>query len=247
MPKPLLSILSLIDFNGCPLDEQLFMNTFGQLMQEHGYVHICNSHNDFDPVKFCGRLGSFVPNYNGSIVSDVRPEPGMDDVYHAGNTRDLVPHTEGYDFKGLPPRYVALWCVTPCSDGGETTLGDAYAFLGELSEQEKETLRTREFEWKAADGLIRLGFDLHTRHPVLEETGHGTIVRFSGVNIVHDDDPFTLDLQRKVKEFFDDNHVAMSYHRGDMLIWDNWRTLHSRNRFTDRRRHLRRIQIAAES
>ncbi|MFC0107885.1 TauD/TfdA family dioxygenase [Kibdelosporangium aridum subsp. largum] len=29
-----------------------------------------------------------------------------------------------------------------------------------------------------------------------------------------------------------------------MLVWDNWLLLHGRNSFSDRNRHLRRIQIA---
>jgi alpha-ketoglutarate-dependent taurine dioxygenase len=245
MPTPLISMLSLTDFNGNPLPDKVLYNTFDELMAEHGYVSVCNAHKAFDPVAFCRRLGPFVPNYNGAIVSDVRPEPGMDDVYHAGNAQGLVPHTEGYDFTVLPPRYVALWCVTPCTgDGGETTLADAYKFFSTLSDEETAKLKDRVFEWKAADGLVRLGFDLHTSHPVLEDTDHGLIVRFTCINMVHHDDVAALSLQERVASFFAEHHVAMNYERGDMLIWDNWRTLHSRNPFTDRGRHLRRIQIA---
>lgn len=246
MSKPLISILSLTDFNGDPLPDKVLFKTFDQLMAEHGYVSICNAYSDFDPVAFCRHLGPFTPNYNGAVVSDVRPEPGMDDVYHVGNTRAMVPHTEGYDFTVPPPRYVALWCVTPCTGGGgETTLADAYAFFNALSDEEAAKLKDRVFEWKAPDGLIRLGFDLHTTHPVLEDTDQGLIVRFTSLNMVHHDDPDARDLQERVTSFFADNHVAMDYECGDMLIWDNWRTLHSRNAFKDHGRHLRRIQIAS--
>lgn len=223
-------MLSLTDFNGDPLPDNVLYKTFDELMTEHGYVSLCNARNHFDPVAFCRRLGPPVPNYNGAVVSDVRPEPGMDDVYHAGNTRSLVPHTEGYDFRVLPPRYVALWCVTPCIGGGETTLADAHEFFGTLSGEETARLKDRVFEWS---------------HPVLEETDHGLIVRFSCVNMVHHDDPAALNLQERVASFFAEHHVAMDYGRGDMLIWDNWRMLHSRNAFKDRGRHLRRIQIGA--
>jgi alpha-ketoglutarate-dependent taurine dioxygenase len=248
MPRSLVSMLSLIDFNGRPLGQGLLAETFGQLMLEHGYVYMCNSYEEFDPVAFCKGLGPFIPNYNGSVVSDVRPEPGMDDVYHAGNTRDLVPHTEGYDFEKVPPRYVALWCVTPClGGGGETTLGDAYEFMSTLSDAEKKRLKESEFEWKVADGLIRQGFDFRTRHPVIEETDRGVIIRFSCVNMLHQDDPFAVGLQQRVAKFFDNHHVAVEYKRGDILIWDNWRMLHSRNAFGDRGRHLRRVQIADSS
>ena len=39
--------------------------------------------------------------------------------------------------------------------------------------------------------------------------------------------------------------VSIAYAERDMLVWDNWRLLHARNAFSDRSRHLRRIQIAA--
>lgn len=47
------------------------------------------------------------------MIGDVLPEAGMDDVYHSGNTRRLLAHTEGYDFETLSLRYLALWWCTP--------------------------------------------------------------------------------------------------------------------------------------
>jgi hypothetical protein len=94
-----ISILPQMEFNGDPLVEELLMKTFHRLMEEHGYVLMCNVPDEFDPVRFCRRLGRFVPDCTGAVVGDVRPEPGMDDVYHAGNTRPLTPHSEGYDWK----------------------------------------------------------------------------------------------------------------------------------------------------
>jgi alpha-ketoglutarate-dependent taurine dioxygenase len=241
-----ISILSRTDFNGDPLDDSLFQRTFRELMEEHGYVLICNVPDDFDQVRFCRTLGSFVPNYTGAVVGDVRPEPGMDDVYHAGNTRPLTPHSEGYDFTVLPPKYIALWCVHPASGpGGETTLADTAPWVRTLTEAERETLEVTEYEWKTTEGVNRLGLDLHTKHPILEEHGSGLIVRFSCNNLIRDDDDFAAGLQRRWHGHFDADHVAVNYQRNDMLVWDNWRLLHARNAFSDRSRHLRRIQIAA--
>jgi alpha-ketoglutarate-dependent taurine dioxygenase len=246
MAKSPLSILSLQDFNGAPLDGDLLERTFTSLINEHGYVHMCNIPDEFDHVGFCHKLGVFVPNYSGAIVGDVRPEPGMDDVYHAGNTRDLTPHTEGYDFTIPPPRYIALWCVTPCEGaGGETTLADAYVWLKSLSNTERDILQMRSYEWKTTEGIRRLGLELHAIHPVLEDTSLGMIVRFSCNNVIMNEDDPLIPLQASAKSFFDGNHIAVEYGQNDMLVWDNWRVLHSRNGFADRRRHLRRIQIAA--
>ncbi|WIM94527.1 TauD/TfdA family dioxygenase [Actinoplanes oblitus] len=240
-----ISILSQTDFNGDPLDEELLQRTFRQLMDEHGYVLMCNVPDSFDQVKFCRGLGGFVPNYTGAVVGDVRPEPGMDDVYHAGNTRPLTPHSEGYDFTVLPPRYIALWCVTPASGpGGETTLADTAPWVAELDERERELLEGTEFEWKTTEGVNRLGLDLHTKHPVLEQHADGMIVRFSCNNLVRADDDEVVPLQERWKENFYRDQISIDYHPNDMLVWDNWRLLHARNAFSDRSRHLRRIQIA---
>ncbi|MEV0136698.1 TauD/TfdA family dioxygenase [Dactylosporangium sp. NPDC050688] len=240
-----ISILSQTDFNGDPLDPDLLRRTFAQLMDEHGYVLMVNVPDDFDQVKFCRSLGSFVPNYTGAVVGDVRPEPGMDDVYHAGNTRPLTPHSEGYDFTVVPPRYIALWCVSPASGpGGETTLADTAPWVAALSDDERSFLLDTEFEWKTTEGVNRLGLDLHTKHPILEEHEKGMIVRFSCNNLLRADDDPVVAIQDRWRDNFYDHQIAIDYHRNDVLVWNNWRLLHARNAFTDRSRHLRRIQVA---
>ncbi|MFF0156159.1 TauD/TfdA family dioxygenase [Streptomyces sp. NPDC005263] len=239
------SILSQLDFNGQPLQEELLLRTFHQLMDEHGYVLLCNVTEEFDPVRFCRGLGDFVPNYTGAVVGDVRPEPGMDDVYHAGNTRPLTPHSEGYDFAITPPHYIALWCVTPANGpGGETTLMDTRPLVDTMSEQERQHFLTTDYAWKTTEGVQRLGLDLHTQHPILEEHAKGRIVRFSCNNLIRDEDDPVAELQVRWHKTFERDHVAIDYRRRDMLVWDNWRLLHARNAFSDRNRHLRRIQIA---
>jgi alpha-ketoglutarate-dependent taurine dioxygenase len=244
VPKSPDSILSLTDFNGQPLSNELLHSSFGSLMKENGYVFMVNVPEEFDPVAFCKELGSFVPQYTGVVVGDIRPEEGMDDVYHSGNTKSLLPHSEGYDFLGLPPRYLALWCVTPAlGAGGETTLCDFYRWVDTLTEEERETMRERVYKWKTTDGVIRMGLQLSTEHPLLEEHPEGLIVRFSYNNLLRDGDEFVAGILERGKAFFEQEHVAIDYDRGDMLVWDNWRMLHARNAFTDRGRHLKRIQI----
>lgn len=241
-----ISILSHTDFNGDPLPKDLLRRTFEQLITEHGYVLMCNVADDFDQVGFCRSLGSFIPNYTGAVVGDVRPEPGMDDVYHAGNTRPLTPHTEGYDFRIVPPRYIALWCLQPAEGpGGETTLADTQPWLEALTVDERTRLESCCYEWKTTEGVQRLGLDLHTKHPVLENHDGQMIVRFSCNNLIRDDDDPVAELQVLWQQAFDRDYIAIDYQRNDMLVWDNWRLLHARNAFSDRRRHLRRIQVAA--
>lgn len=240
------SILSRTDFNGREIPEDRFLATFHEMMEEHGYVLITNVPDSFDQAAFCRRLGPFVPNYNGAVVGDVKPQPGMDDVYHSGNTKPLTPHTEGYDFEITPPRYIALWCVHPAAGpGGETTLADTRTWVADLDDDERKRLYQTDYEWKTTDGVKRLGLDLQTFHPVLEEVGDQDIVRFSCNNLLRDAEDPAADLQVRWHQRFDDEYVAIDYQRNDTLVWDNWRLLHARNGFQDRQRHLRRIQVGA--
>jgi len=240
-----ISILSYVDFNGDPLTTELLRKTFDQLMNEHGYVVLCNVPDRFDYVRFCRDLSTFVPNYTGAVVGDVRPEPGMDDVYHSGNTRPLTPHSEGYDFLGTPPHYIALWCVTPAGgEGGETTICDTSPWVKSLTADQRRHYLETPYRWKTTEGVQRMGLDLKTEHPILEERGDDMIVRFSCNNLIRDDDDPAALLQKDWHARFDNEHVAVHYQKNDMLVWNNWRLLHARNAFSDRSRHLRRIQLA---
>lgn len=240
------SLLSLTDFNGHPLDPELMRAGFRSLMERHGYVCLSAVPDGFDPVAFCKELGGFVPQYTGVLVGDVRPEPGMDDFYHAGNTKPLYPHSEGYDFGGLPPRYLALWCVTPnAGAGGETTLVDGRAWLATLTDEDRAYLRATTFRWETTDAMRHLGLALEAEHPVLEDHLEGSILRYSFNNLVRGDDQRIGPLLESAKAYFEQHHIAVQYQRNDMLVFDNFRMLHARNAFTDPGRHLRRIQIAA--
>jgi len=247
MTSPI-SILSAIDFNDEEIPPTNLVEAATALLDEHGYVQFVNVPDGFDYVRFCRRFGAFVPNYGGPVVGDVRPEPGMEDVYHSGNHQPLTPHTEGYDFKKLPPRLIALWCVSPASgDGGETTIADTRPWVEELDEQSRRHLLETTFEWKTTEGVQRQGLDLRTEHPVLEDSDDGRrIVRFSCNNLIHGDDEIALGLQANWQDRYADESVWVRYSQNDILLWDNWRVLHARNAFVDSSRHLRRLQIRSE-
>lgn len=243
-----ISILSAVDFNDELIPRDNLFEVAQKLLDEHGYVQVVNVPNGFDYVQLCRTFGHFVPNYGGPVVGDVRPEPGMEDVYHAGNHQPLTPHTEGYDFKNLPPRYIALWCVAPAAgQGGETTIADTQPWIGELTDDARHHLYGTTFEWKTTEGVQRQGLDLHTTHPVLENVDGTQIVRFSCNNLLHQDDHVVTDLQDDWQSRYVEDSVWVRYEQNDILLWDNWRVLHARNAFNDSRRHLRRIQIGASA
>lgn len=241
MGRSPLSVLHRTDVDGKPVPDVLFEKTFQSLMDEHGYVHLTGIPDDFDPMAFGRRLGPLMPHHDGALVAEVRPAPTADGVYYPGSTKAFAPHTEGYDLLGLPPRYLALWCVhPPAGDGGETTLADTRPWLAGLSEQNRQHLERTKYDWTNPHGDLGVAF----QHPLLDEHRGSTVVRFSVNNIVRDDTDPVAALQSDWQRLFDEQHLAISYQRNDMVIWDNWRLLHARTAFADPRRHLRRIHIA---
>ncbi|MEU8955686.1 TauD/TfdA family dioxygenase [Streptomyces sp. NPDC048518] len=239
------SVLSAIDVNGDPVANNSLSATCRKMLDLNGYVLLTNLSPRFDHVGFLTGFGRFMPAANGTLVGDIAPEPNMDDVYYGGNRSALVPHTEGYEFSGLPPRYMALWCIRPAAENGETTLFDGRQLLEHLDTVELQHLTSQEYEWSSGEGLRREGVKYSAKHAILEVEDGAEILRFSANNIaVPEGDGITREFLSRGEKLFTDHHVKIQYCRHDLLLWDNWRMLHSRNEFRDSRRHLKRVQIA---
>jgi alpha-ketoglutarate-dependent taurine dioxygenase len=215
------------------------------MLAKHGYVHVTDIPDGFDYPRFLATFGEFYPGPSGELIEDVSPEAGMDDVYYGGNQQALLPHTECYEFDGLPPRYLALWCVVPPSGGGgETTLLDTAPLLADLTGAERNALRRRDFEFRASAGLQRRGFTQRAFHPVLDSVDTLPVLRFSCNNVVVPGHAAAASaFLKRTRLIFEAEHTAITYRRNDLLHWDNWRMLHSRTAFEDPTRRLRRVQL----
>src|SRR6266545_115474 len=123
-----------------------------------GYAYMRGLPEDFDYPAELTRLGPLVPQYGGALVRDVKPDPEVSDtVVSSANMAELTPHTEWYEFPGLSPRYVALWCVQPAEGpGGETTL--------------------------AREGVQEVAY-----HPIIEIHRSTVLLRFSTLDMLTDD------------------------------------------------------------
>lgn len=61
-----------------------------------GYVYVYDVPDSFDHVGFIALFGEFMPQYDGQLVWDIEPDPGMDDIYHSRNTRSLSQESMRY-------------------------------------------------------------------------------------------------------------------------------------------------------
>ncbi|MDI2132422.1 TauD/TfdA family dioxygenase [Yinghuangia seranimata] len=222
------------------------LNEVRRLLDQEGYAYLAELPQGFDHLEFLSGLGEVLPQYDGRRVWDLVPEPGMDDVYHSRNTQALVPHTEGYELPGLPPRYVALWCVRPAEGvGGETTLADGYALLERFSPDDRAAMRDARYTWRSSEGLARKGIVIENRHPIVTRHRDRWILRFSENNVEPTGDQLLGRVIREGTRFFEREHRAVSIVRNGLLAWDNWRMIHSRNAFVDRGRHLKRVLLGS--
>ncbi|QQQ75755.1 TauD/TfdA family dioxygenase [Saccharothrix sp. 6-C] len=221
------------------------MDRISESLKERGYAHVVPpSDRDVDYAAEVGRLGPLLPQYAGELVRDIKPSSEFDDEqFTPYNTKELRPHTEWYEFPELPPRYVAIWAVHAAEGpGGETTLADGYELVASFSPAEQEALAVNAYEWRTDPGRTPERVDRRAERPVLQHHPDGLVLRFSTMDLQVRDELS----QRYVAEgvrFFDQHHVAVKVETNALLIWDNWRMLHSRTAFRDHQRHLRRALV----
>lgn len=209
-----------------------------------GYAYVSGLPADFDYPDALAALGTPVPQYGGVLVRDVKPDPNIgNDVVSSLNTAELTPHTEWYEFAGLPPRYVGLWCVVPADGpGGETTLADGYALLERFTQAERRQMLRDVHTWRSPPMLAREGIHQRVDHSIIEMHNDQTVLRFSTLDLLADDE-LSARYIATGREFFRTTHVAIKIEKDAILVWDNWRMLHARNSFSDQRRYLRRMLL----
>lgn len=236
----------------CGAEPTTLADEMADAIGAHGYVCVDGVPDNLDYLSVLSLLGTPLPQYQGELIRDIRPDPAMEEFeVSALNTKPLVAHTEHFEFTGLPPRYVALWAVEPArGPGGETTIADGYELLSTFSQQEQAIMTTREFEWRSPASLTAEGVREAAYHPIAEHTPWGVVVRFSGREMRcrapgggYADDPLLIEYRDRGLRFFELSCHPIKIARNSLLVWDNWRMLHSRTGFSDSRRHLRRVML----
>jgi hypothetical protein len=137
-------------------DNKVDLSEVARQIAVDGYVYIEGWRADMDYGGDLAALGPLIPQYAGEIVRDVKVDPRVSgSTISPYNTSELTPHTEWFEFPGLPPRYVALWCVHRARGrGGATTLADGRPILRHFTSAEMQRLLTVEHEWMSEGSAL---------------------------------------------------------------------------------------------
>ena len=220
------------------------MERYQQELSEQGFLHIKDLPENIDHYEFAQQFGELMPQYDGRYLWSIQADPKFDDHYHSLNTKKLSPHTECYEYPGEPPRYLALWCVVPAScQGGQTTLMKADQYFSRLNPEDVQHLSDNEYTFSSSSGIQESALGRSAQHRILTREDDNLLIRFSANCIDTSGDQRTQRILEDFVAYFEDNHVAIHWDKGDFLIWDNRRVVHSRTEYSDRARELRRVWL----
>lgn len=238
--------------------ESLFARCQQQLL-EAGYCCLSASEqpSPFSPRAFLRQFGDFAPQYDGEIEYAVKSAQGYAAYSDSRSTNDLKPHTDGSDFEP-PPRWLALVGVQAATcGGGHTLLMDGHQWLRSLPKS-LQTAATTQLHWFGSSQGLHASRPYRVHKPILDSRlTHPPVLRFSYNLLMFGDysapieqqhseaDPLTQEICHHLIAFHERQHRAFLLDRGDLLLWDNWRMVHSRTAYRDRHRHLLRYWLSA--
>jgi hypothetical protein len=215
-----------------------------------------------DVVGTLQEFGTIIPQFNGQTAFAITRKPGYEDLPYSQSMNRIGPHTEAPVY-GPPPRYLALHCHHQATcGGGHTGLVDGYQLLALLERTEPQLHNWLaetpvEFVATAKPGEAA---QRRVKEYILTPTEDGDIFRFS-YNQFHygDVNPSKEDLRQSLvansssplarfavlgEAYFIEHSTPVLIPDGSLLIWDNWRMIHARSRYTDPARNLTRYWLA---
>jgi alpha-ketoglutarate-dependent taurine dioxygenase len=235
-----------VNVNGSHL-ESADIAAIRRLVDSQGYAYLTEIPDGFEYLAELSKLGTPIPHQGDELVKEIKPDPrAADETYSTSNMKMLPPHTEWYEASGVPPRYVAIWCVREArGEGGETAIADGYSFLRGFSAQDQRLLQERQYEWYGVSNGSGGPPAATPHHSILEPHPDGLIMRYS-VQLLQrvKDDSLVSHYIAGGASFFEAECIPISIARNSVLLWDNWRMMHARRAFNDPERHLRRVLLA---
>lgn len=220
--------------------------TISQLSEE-GFIYLEDLGEQFNYIEFVQNFGKLSTQYGGDVLWTIQSNDKFKNVYHSMNSQELFPHTEYYESQGLPPRYLALWCVNPGDRGeGFTYLADTYPFFDSIKDKKLEKkLYNIPLRFSSTEGLKLENHNLDAFHPLIDLCNLGNkIIRYSAQCMHTSQNQDINDVINEFKRHIDKNTEQIEWKKNSLLVWDNYRMVHSRGSFTNPKRELKRLWIS---
>ncbi|KAI0560567.1 Taurine catabolism dioxygenase [Gracilaria domingensis] len=184
------------------------------------------------------------------------------DEYFGVNSEEFNPHTDGTYLKGAtlvngklyevnPPRMLLLQMAQPASQGGANYVVDAQRVLMDILEERPEMLKTL----MKSNCLLTCRNDLISRgYPVFSMKDYNRMrltFRFDAKVYVAEEDLKAVCMLNQDYFLNEKYRVRCPLTKGQILVVDNWRVLHAREKFVstdtaDCKRKLRRIWLGED-
>ncbi len=214
------------------------------LLSRYGYVVLRGDVPDRSQAEATARRIGYVRHTIFGGMWDLAP----DLTEHADTAYTsvyLAPHTDGTYSHDAPGLQMFL-CLRDAVEGGESILVDGLAIAAELAASDAESYVVLA-SVPVPGRYIEPGVHLRAERPVFRSNARGVLDQVSFNN--YDRAPFLLppDQERRFHraysrfaELANDpaRRVAIDLTPGDILIFDNWRTLHGRNAFVGHRHYV---------
>lgn len=196
---------------------------------------------DSDAVRaIAGRFGTLSRRDGGTDLWPVRPRSGLAGATFSVRAGDAGLHTDAA-YRPDPEDLIALFCVTPARDGGDTLLLDGRAALTSAHPSDVDEYRRPQWRWSLPeafrDGRSATGSE---PYPVLDTGGK---VRWRADNLEIPDRLRGLAGRTAGRLASHPDVVRIRLAADSVLLCDNTRILHGRTGFTDVHRLLIRVRM----
>ena len=197
---------------------------WGDMLREKGYVLISGSNLD-EAVEYAKQLGNII----WTTDVQIRKSKGM-----LTSTRGLEFHTDHHH-----ANYILWFCHQQTTLGGESVLVDAKEVISQMSDLDREVLRSINlFEHKIFDHDPEY-------YPLINASGDVYYSFWEYDKVLSANDRAVLD--RFSKLLHAHNHINMTLQPNDILIINNRRMCHGRTEIRGtQNRHLKRYWISTE-
>ena len=207
---------------------------------EASVVYVHDLPEKFHYVDFMKSVGEIYPQYDGKLEWDVVPKiKGAKSSY---GDESIELHTEFAESDDDLPKIVSLYCVEQAKIGGDLILLDFEAAISCLDAELLKCVENEVFNYATLPCISSLANGLKTEKRLFDRSKSGELMpRISVVQLLKSKDSKLIEFSNRLKEACVKHGVIIRQKENSLIIWNNWKTLHGRTKFSSHTRRLKRV------